>query len=154
VVTDFSSGYLVRRDGAAELGSYGGGGALQQAARRAGKEGAGRRLERADGLKGDAVLESGAGTAQTLGVEAPDSSESWRRPALTRPRWAPRRAGGCGSDGLRFGPSWAAAYKAVADRVVETRGRRWTSKTWAANGFGPKRERRKEIPFYFQKTFS
>jgi hypothetical protein len=24
---------------------------------------------------------------------------------------------------------------------------------WAANGFGPKRERGEKIPFYFQKTF-
>jgi hypothetical protein len=66
VMTDCSGGYLVRRDDAAKLSSYGGGGALQRAARCAGEEGAGRRrLERAGGLKGDAVLESGAGTART-----------------------------------------------------------------------------------------
>jgi hypothetical protein len=42
--------------------------ALQWAARHAGEEGAGRRrLERAGGLKGDAVLESGAATARTPG---------------------------------------------------------------------------------------
>jgi hypothetical protein len=41
VATACSGGYLVRRDGAAELGSYGGGGALQGggAARRTGEEG-------------------------------------------------------------------------------------------------------------------
>jgi hypothetical protein len=42
--------------------------ALQRAARRAGEEGARRRrLERAGGLKGDTVLESGAATTRTPG---------------------------------------------------------------------------------------
>jgi hypothetical protein len=36
----------------------------------------------------------------------------------------------------------------------ELRGRQWTSEDWAENSFGPKKERRKEIPFYFQKSFS
>jgi hypothetical protein len=38
-----SGDYLVRRDDAPELGSYGGGGALQRATRRAGEEGVRRR---------------------------------------------------------------------------------------------------------------
>jgi hypothetical protein len=33
-------------------------------------------------------------------------------------------------------------------------GRRRTSETWAGTVCGPKKERRKEIPFYFQKAFS
>jgi hypothetical protein len=51
------------------------------------------------------------------GVEVPDSGESWRRPALSGPRWAPWRAGG--SDGLdrpRCGPAgklrWAEVVSA------------------------------------------
>jgi hypothetical protein len=92
------------------------------------------------------------------------AAPSWS-PSLARhghgagPGWAlaglgagPERTG-LGGKGCNR-PSWAAASKAAGDRAEETRGRRWTSETGAANGFGPKREKRKEIPFYFQKTFS
>jgi hypothetical protein len=33
-------------------------------------------------------------------------------------------------------------------------GRQWTSENWAENDCGPKEERKKEIHFHFQKTFS
>jgi hypothetical protein len=39
----------------------------------------------------------------------------------------------------------------VESRPAE--GGQWTSELWAENSFGPKKERRKENPFYFQKTF-
>jgi hypothetical protein len=49
--------------------------------------------------------------------------------------------------------SWAAACKAVADRW-KRQGATADFSTWAATICGPKQERRKEIPFYFQKAFS
>jgi hypothetical protein len=49
VATACSGGYLVRRDGAAELGSYGGGGALQ------GGGGAAHRRGRRQGVRARAV---------------------------------------------------------------------------------------------------
>jgi hypothetical protein len=34
----------------------------------------------------------------------------------------------------------------------ELRGRQWTSEDWAETSFGPKKERRKEIPFLFSEN--
>jgi hypothetical protein len=111
------------------------------------------RLNRAQGLacpartprRGGAGLRwspGGASANRWLGLDGLRAGQSGLRP-------------GCGSDRLkRFGLSWAAACKAAADRAEETRGRRWTSEIWAANICGPKKERKKEIPFHFQKTVS
>jgi hypothetical protein len=62
------------------------------------------------------------------------------------PAGSGRTGCGLGQAGLRPQSSSGPAEK--------TRGRRWTSETWAATVCGPKKERRKEILFYFQKAFS
>jgi hypothetical protein len=108
-------------------------------------------------------------TAPFIGARTPRSP--WRA-RQERWRW---RHGGFGL-WLKSGLRWARTGRRLGRRVrvgraavwaklgcglqsssgpaEKTRGRRWTSETWAATVCGPEKERRKEIPFYFHKAFS
>jgi hypothetical protein len=107
-------------------------------------------------------------TSPFIGVRTPRSpwcarQERWRRhhggfglwlkAGLRWARMGRRLGGGFGSDGLRFGPSWAVACKVVADRRKRRGGVGGLRRLGSQPSVGRKRKGERKFIFIFRKHF-